>query len=315
MLSRVAESVFWLARYMERTDGMLRVLRTSYIASQDEMRSFDWSSVLQTYGEQLPAAEASRMRNNSRAVLEYLVLNPGNPASLINNITRARENAKAVQDHITKETWHTLNGYYLLIREAYIHEMFRVGDPITALDALIKHGLFLYGTIDITMTRGEAYNFLNIGRYVERAVITTDITDIKLREINYQLDNREETPPNLRYLLYSLSGYEAYLRKARGVELADLVMKQILYDQDFAHSVLYCMNRISRYFKRLAQQSIPESYEQEDFLIGRSLNDLKYSNPDLNDGPGIRNLLIGIRANLLSISQGFNRYYFGHNAS
>ncbi|MFT4095215.1 MAG: alpha-E domain-containing protein [Niabella sp.] len=311
MLSRVAESVFWLARYMERTNGLLRVLRTNYLASQDEMKEYNWQSVLQTYGYLAPE-EIEAIQYNSRAVLEYVMLNRDNDASLINNITRARENAKAVQDHITKEMWHNLNGYYLLIREPGIKQTIKYGDPVTALDALIKHGLFLYGTINVTMSRGEAYNFLNVGRYVERAIITTDVTDIKLKEINYQLNDETVGIPSLRYLLYSLSGYEAYLKVSRGIVEVDTIIKQILYDEDFVHSILYCMVHISRYFKRLYAQSIPESHEHVDFLIGKALNNLKYSNCNLSDGESIRSLLSQIRSDLRSIATAFNKHYFGY---
>ncbi|MGC4235420.1 MAG: alpha-E domain-containing protein [Niabella sp.] len=310
MLSRVAESVFWLARYMERTNGLLRVLRTNYLASQDEMREYNWKSVLQTYGY-LFDEEIAPIQYNSRAVLEYVMLNRNNNASLINNITRSRENAKAVQDHITKEMWHNLNAYYHLIREPNIEQPIKYGDPVTALDALIKHGLFLYGTIDVTMPRGEAYNFLNIGRFMERAIITTDVTDIKLKEIGYDL--QDTATPALRYLLYSLSGYEAYLKSSRGIVEPDTIMKQVLYNEDFVHSILYCMEHISRYFKRLRGQSIPESYEHLDFLIGKGLSSLKYSSCNLKDGLSIKELLAQTREDLHHISAAFNKHYFGYN--
>lgn len=311
MLSRVAESVFWLARYMERTNGLLRVLRTNYIASQDEMREYNWQSVLQTYGYLTPG-QIEAIQYNSREVLKYVMLDRSNNASLINNITRARENAKAVQDHITKEMWHNLNAYYLLIREPNIEDTIQYGDPITALDALIKHGLFLYGTINVTMSRGEAYNFLNVGRYLERAIISTDVTDIKLKEINYKLSN-ETALPALRYLLYSLSGYESYLKNSRGIVEADTIIKQILYDADFVHSVLYCMIHISRYFKRLSNQSIPESYAHVDFLIGKGLSSLKYSDCNLKDGDSIKELLSHVRTDLHGIARAFNQHYFGYS--
>lgn len=311
MLSRVAESVFWMARYMERTNGLLRVLRTNYVASQDEIKQYNWKSVLQTYGY-LTSEEVDTIQYNSRAVLEYVMLEKENEASLINNITRSRENARAVQDHITKEMWHNLNAFYLLIREPDIRQTIQLGDPITALDSLIRYGLLLYGTIDITMSRGEAYNFLNVGRYLERAIIITDVSDIKLKEVNYRLDD-ELTLPSLRYLLYSLSGYEVYLKSSRGVMEPDTIMKQVLYDESFVHSILYCMSHISRYFKRLDGQSIPESYAHMDFLIGKAYNNLRYSTCNLKKGTSIGELLNQTRTDLYNIAVAFNKHYFGYN--
>ncbi|WP_346237943.1 alpha-E domain-containing protein [Niabella insulamsoli] len=310
MLSRVAESVFWLARYMERTNGLLRVLRTNYVASQDEMKEYNWRSVLQTYGYLNPA-QIAKIEYDSRAVLQYVLLDRNNDASLINNITRARENAKAVQDHITKEMWHNLNAYYLLIREPQIEQTVKYGDPLTALDALLKHGLFLYGTITMTMTRGEAYNFLNVGQYLERAIISTDVTDIKLKEVGYDLKH-EAMLPSLRYLLFSLSGYETYLKSSKGVVECESIMKQVLYNQDFVHSILYCMEHIDRYFKRLHLQSISESYQPVQFLIGKGLSNLKYSSCNLKDGASIKSLLVQTRKDLQQISRALNTNYFGY---
>jgi len=79
-----------MARYMERTNGLLRVLRTNYVASQDEIKQYNWRSVLQTYGYLSPS-EMETIQYNSRAVLEYVMLGKENEASLINNITRSRK--------------------------------------------------------------------------------------------------------------------------------------------------------------------------------------------------------------------------------
>src|SRR4051812_40905567 len=116
MLSRVAETIFWLGRYMERTSGMLQVIRTNYISSQDSISDFSWKPVLQLYGE-LHAEEVEKIETNSPKVLEYLVLDRENGASAYNNIRQSRENARAIQDHITKEVWQCLNDFYHFIRD------------------------------------------------------------------------------------------------------------------------------------------------------------------------------------------------------
>jgi uncharacterized alpha-E superfamily protein len=94
MLSRVADAVFWMARYMERTDNVLRMLRTNYIASQDEIQNFDW----QLWVDGLSArSEAVVKVSNYREALRYLVLDKENDSSVLINIVRARENARSVQ--------------------------------------------------------------------------------------------------------------------------------------------------------------------------------------------------------------------------
>lgn len=311
MLSRVADSVFWMARYMERTNGTLRLLRTNYISSQDEVQDFSWQPLLRSYSD-ASVQEIQAIGNDSPKVLEHLLLDRNNGASVFNNITRARENARAVQDHITKEVWQCLNDYYHLIRDKNIHVQVKLGDPVTALDSLIYHGMLYHGTVDITMARGEGFNYLNIGKFLERAILSADMLNIKLTELNYNLQQPVEVPA-LRYLLYSLSGYELYLKTHRGNFQADHVLQQVLYNDNFPHSVSYCLKQLFRYFERLESESLPESYKQLEFLIGRAMNNVKYSSIRLSDSEGLRNFLYQTRQELFGIAAAFNQYYFGNS--
>lgn len=115
MLSRVADTIYWLARYMERTQAMLQVIRIQYIASQDEPQYGGWQPLLYTYGD-LTDKEIAKRAPHTPQVLYHLVFDRENAASVYHNIVRGRENARAVQDHITKEVWQSLNDYYHLIR-------------------------------------------------------------------------------------------------------------------------------------------------------------------------------------------------------
>ena len=235
-----------------------------------------------------------------------------NGASILNNITRARENARAVQDHITKEVWQCLNDYYHLIRDPQIQLQVKSGDPVTALDLLIHHGMLYHGTVDITMARGEGFNFLNIGKFLERAILSADMLNIKLTEMNYDLQQPVEVPA-LRYLLYSLSGYELYLKTHRNNFQVDQVLQQILYNTNFPHSVLYCLQQLSRYFERLKTESLPESYNHLEFLIGKTMNNVKYSTVQTMNSETLHNFLKQTRGELLGIASGFNQYYFGNS--
>ncbi len=308
MLSRVAESIFWMARYMERTNRMLRMLHTKYISSQDEVTDFSWNSVLQTYSDK--GAEHNQLiETNSPRVLAHLIIDKENDFSVINNITRARENARSVQDHITKEVWLCLNEYYHLIREKQIEDNLLSGDPITSLDQLIRHGMLYNGTVDITMAREESFNFLNIGRFLSRAIISIDLLTIKLKEYNYDLAKHADDP-TWRFLLYSLSGYELYLKRNKGRIDANLVIQHVLYNPEFPHSLQYSLNRLTRYFDRLKTESNFENHSQLEFLIGRCSNNIKYSNFS-NNSITLKDFLKQTRKELVEISSSFNKIYFG----
>ncbi|HEV7783101.1 MAG TPA: alpha-E domain-containing protein [Chitinophagaceae bacterium] len=311
MLSRVADSVFWMARYMERTNGMLRVLRTNYISSQDEVKDFSWQVLLRNYSD-APGDEVLAIGNHSVKVLEHLLLDKTNGASVYNTITRARENARAVQDHITKEVWQCLNDYYHLIRDKKVHTQVQHGDPVTSLDMLIHQGMLYHGIVDVTMARGEGFTYLNLGKFLERAILSADMLNIKLTELDYDLEYPVEVPA-LRYLLYSLSGYEFYLKTHRGNFQVEPVLHQILYNEYFPHSVAYCLKQLCRYFERLEGESLPESYKQLEFLIGRAMNHVKYSTVKSTDSEAVKQLLREIREQLLGIAAAFNQYYFGNS--
>lgn len=310
MLSRVANSICWIARYMERTNGMLRLLRTNYISSQDEVAGFSWHSVLRLYSD-LPASKTEQINNHSAKVLEHLILDTNNSASVCNNIYRSRENARAAQDHITKEVWQCLNDYHHLIRNQQIHNQIRYGDPLTAFDALIQHGMLYYGTVDSTMARGEGFNYMNIGKFLERAILSADMLNINLTA----LINNEKQPLDAlewRYLLYALSGYELYLKTYKGkFEIANIV-EQVLYDSNFPHSVLYCLQQLTRYFERLKEESLPDNYSEVEFLIGKTTNRVKYSNIENAGAIAQQNFLNQIRAELFQIANAFNQFYFGN---
>jgi uncharacterized alpha-E superfamily protein len=300
-----------MARYMERTNGMLRLLRTNYILSQDEVKDFSWQPLLCTYSDASLEGKKA-IGNHSPKVLEHLLLDKNNGASVFNNITQARENARAVQDHITKEVWQCLNDYYHLIRNEKIQTQIKFGDPVSAVDLLIDHGMLYHGTVDITMARGEAFNYLNIGKFLERGLLTADMLQIKLTELNYNLQEPVEVPA-LRYLLYSLSGYELYLKTHRGNFQAGFVLDQIIYNENFPHSVSYCLKQLLRYFERLETESLPESYKELEFLIGRSMNNVKYSNVSPADSEGLKKILQQTRSELFEIAAAFNQYYFGNS--
>lgn len=310
MLSRVADTIYWLARYMERTSSMLQVLRTNYIASQDLVNDFSWKPFIQLYGTLKPE-EIELIEQNSRKVLEYMIFDRQNPASAYNNIVQSRENARCIQDHITKEVWQCLNDYYHFLSEPFVEEQVKYGDPVSAIDVMIKNSLLYTGTVDNTMTRDEGFTYMNIGKLLERAIQTTDILRIKLTELNNEKQLSTEAP-GLRYILYSLYGFEIYLKTYKGNFTAQNVLQLVIYNTDFPHSVLYALDRLYRLFERLKPESPPESYAQLDFLIGRTMNNVKYSNVQADDNLLLSDFLFKTRTDLTEIAMTFSKNYFGN---
>ena len=116
MLSRIAESLFWMNRYVERAEGMMRMLKINYVTSLDrnEKEKYNWSPVLQIFTE-LDDAAIEKIKDDTQATLLYIITDKSNTNSIRSIITKARENARGVQDHITREVWESINEYYLKV--------------------------------------------------------------------------------------------------------------------------------------------------------------------------------------------------------
>ncbi|WDF54222.1 alpha-E domain-containing protein [Mucilaginibacter sp. KACC 22063] len=311
MLSRVAASFYWLSRYIERSDGILRMLKINYASSQDSVQGFSWEPVIRIFSG--PDQELiNRLKNDSRAVLKYLVIDKENANSILNIITLARENARSVQEHIPKDLWQCLNEYYHTVKEPRIAAGLKKDDPISILDVLIKQVMLYYGTAEITMERGQTRSFMNIGKYLERAIQSIDILDVKYGSIN---DN-----PNLltditywKHLLQSIGGYELYQKTYRNGLEAENVIEQVVLNNDFPRSVIYSINNIQRYFDRLKNNSNVNDYREISFHIGKLQSNIKYSSVKSIGQVGLHQFLTHTKDDLYKIGSSLNEYYFANS--
>jgi len=310
MLSRVADSLYWMSRYMERADGILRMLKINYASSQDDIQEFSWKPVLKIFSF-MPEADAAKLAQDTRAVLQYMVTDRENVNSVLNIVTQARENGRSVQDHITKEMWQCLNDFYHAVRQDKLITLLQKEDPITVLDSLIKQGVLYFGTTDVTMSRGEGNAFINIGKYLERAVQTADILDIKFNDVQYEPDTPQDTT-YWKFMLMSISGYELYLKTYRSGFNAKNVMEQVLLNESFPRSVLYSVNHLKRYFERLKNDKNIVAFNQVDFMIGKIQSRVKFSTADSILQEGLHIFLTDTKASLFQIANSMSHHYFSH---
>lgn len=311
MLSRVAANLYWLSRYVERSDGLLRMLKINYASSQDTVQEFTWDPVIRLFGNPKDE-EAAKLNNDSRAVLKYMITSKENRNSVLNIITQARENARGVQEHITKDLWQCLNEYYHTVKDARLDRWLQREDPIGTLDILIKQVMLYYGTIEITMERGEGRSFMNIGKYLERGIQSVDLLDMKFGSISDNPDLLTDTT-YWKHLLLSIGGYELYLKTYRSGFEAQNVLEQIVLNNDFPRSVLYAVNHIQRYFDRLKDASSEDGYRKMAFQIGRLQSRIKYSSVSTIGQEGLHLYLTQIRNELYGIGNALNENYFAHS--
>ena len=295
---------------MERADGILRMLKINYASSQDDIQEFSWKPALKIFSF-LPEDKADELAKDSRAVLQYMVTDKENTNSVLNIVTQARENGRSVQDHITKEMWQCLNDFYHAVRQDRLISFLQKEDPITVLDSLIRHGVLYFGTTDVTMSRGEGNAFINIGKFLERALQTADILDIKFINVQYEPEAAADTT-YWKYMLMSISGYELYLKTYRSGFNATNVMEQVLLNETFPRSVLYSINHLHRYFERLKNDKNLAAYNQVDFMIGKIRSRVKFSTSQSILQEGLHHFLTDTRSSLYQIANAFSHHYFSH---
>ncbi|SES27275.1 alpha-E domain-containing protein [Pedobacter rhizosphaerae] len=311
MLSRVASSLYWLSRYVERSDGMLRMLKINYASSQDTIQEFTWKPIIRIFSAD-DEPELLKIQHDSRAVIEYLLFNKDNPNSILNIITLARENARSVQEHIPKDLWQCLNEYYHTMKDEKTLWYVQKDDPITALDILIKQVMLYHGTADSAMERGESRSFMKIGKHLERSIQSIDILDIKFSSISSNPDLLTDIA-YWKHLLLSLGGYELYLKTYRQGFDAKNIIELVMLNNDFPRSALYSMNNIERYFIRLKSENNLEHYNNLSFKIGRLKSMITYSSVNTMAEEELHRYLTEIRSELYGIGNLLNEYYFANS--
>jgi len=311
MLSRVADSLYWMARYMERTDSVLRMLKINYNSSQDAPQDFTWHPVLRIFTS-LDEEEIDRLQHDSRKVLQFMIVDRVNQGSIFNMVTLARENARSVQDHITVELWKCLNEFYHVVRGDRLIYAIQHGDPITVLDTLIKECMLYFGTTDITMFRGEGLQFMNLGKFMERAIQSAEVLDIKLNNLSGDVDKPTDAA-YWKYLLMSISGYSLYLKRYQSGFEARNIIDQVLFNPDFPRSVLYSMNQLERNFERLRSEKNLEGFQKVQFMIGKLRSKVQYSNVQTVYVIGLHDYLTEIMTEIDEIGVGLNQHFFAYS--
>jgi uncharacterized alpha-E superfamily protein len=165
---------------------------------------------------------------------------------------------------------------------------------------------------DSTMFRGEGLGFMNIGKYLERAIQSSDILDVRFSDLSYDLEKSTDTT-YWKYLLLSVSGYALYLKRYRSGIEARNVVDQVLFNVDFPRSVLYSLNQLHRYFGRLRDDQNAEGHARVDFIIGKVRSKVQYSDVQSVTRTGLHNYLKEINNDFYEIGKALNQSYFANS--
>lgn len=242
MISRVAEHCFWLARYLERAEDTARILEVNQTLLLDYHVPIEqqWRPVLIISGiYDMPGEPVAE------AVQNYLTWEEANPYSIVSSLAAARENARIIREVISAEMWERINFYHLWLRAAAARHLYN-RDRCEFYSQVRRINQLIHGIADGTMAHGEAWEFFQLGTYLERACQTARILDVKYHIVLPTVEQVGTPVDNAHWvaILTSCSGYEPFHKRVRQAqETAQAVADFLILDRRFPRSVLYCLTR------------------------------------------------------------------------
>jgi uncharacterized alpha-E superfamily protein len=286
MLSRTADHLFWMSRYTERAENTARMLSVSYDTSMLPMRAEDatrvWQGVL-SISELIPAYQSRYGEVTRDNVLFFMVADERNPASIVACLRAARENARAVRGALTTEIWETQNQTWLALRTQLSGGA--LGKDPGQLFEWVKYRSHLARGVALgTMLQDEAFNFVRMGTFLERADNTARLLDVRFHAVErdyHGVDFSRKAGPQLDFyhwsaLLRSVSAFEVYRKVYRDVITPARVADLLVLRADMPRSLHACMREVVDNLKAVAHEGSQESQRK----AGRLLADLQYGRID-----------------------------------
>ncbi len=262
MISRIAESCFWLNRYVERADNTARLLgvNRSFVLDVPLAPQEQWWPIVVVAGEQ------HRMRQlvgdngavDGETVQDYLTWNADNPVSIYSSIRQARENARTIREVISLETWEAINTLWHWLKRGPGRRQYR-DDPDAFYRRVREFAATFQGTCHNTMLHEAPFDFMRLGMLLERAGWTARILDVKHHMLG-QHDSGDRTPLEAAHsmaLLRSCSATEPFLKRVRQPPTPDRVVRFLLFTETFPRSVIHCVDRVENFLRRIRPGSGP----------------------------------------------------------
>lgn len=255
MLSRTADNLYWIARYMERAETAARLLevgaRISLLPSASGYRS-DWDSLLRASGNGA-GYTAKYGAPDQKNIESWFFFDRDNPNSVASCITSARENGRIVRTALTTQVWDALNSAFQELRQ--IESRRSVQELSRLTDWVMRHTAMVRGSIDATLLRNDGYNFLNIGYYLERGDSTARLMDVKYYVLLPQVDFVGSGLDNDQWsmLLRALGSHRAFHWAYGGEITAAKIAHFLILNPQCPRSLITCVAGMANHMSRLAK--------------------------------------------------------------
>lgn len=319
MLSRTASQLYWMSRYMERAENLVRMLDVTQSLSlmpQSRGAATELAAPLAVTGS-LQAYQAKHAKFDAKRLFEYMALDLDNPASVLSCLRSSRENAHAVRGQITAEMWEAVNATWL---EAKALPKRLSGNPSAFFDWVKERSHLMRGATVGTLQRGDAYCFIRLGTFIERADNTARLLDVKSQLIEPAEDSlqpvaiRQDSSADFyawSALLRSLSAFEAYHAVYRDALDARRVAELLILRADVPRSLRSCMAQVADVLPQIESQGgALDAGRLPKRRAGELLLGLQYADIDQLLASGLHRWVTQFLSESAALSEAIRQAYF-----
>lgn len=302
MLSRVADSLFWMSRYLERAEHTARVMNVQLnlmLERGAETDNRDWERVLRSLGIE------NEKDLDAFAFAQSLLHSTSSPSSIVSCMSSARENARQVREQISSEMWERLNRVF--------HEVKDTDEDADARDFLqaIKEGVQLFqGVTDSTMTHGEGWQFIQAGRHLERAVSVAMLVGVHFEEFQAAWGDLE--PLEWIGLLQSCTAFEAYCKAYTAELRPDRVAEFLVLNPVFPHSVRFSADALAAALKQIGGEVSSRRSARVERIAGRMQATLAFGQIDEIMSGGLPAYLDTVRRQCVQVHSALYQTYISY---
>ena len=318
MLSRTADHLYWMARYMERAENTARMLDVNYQASLLPQSTDEavkgWKGLL-SISELTNHYAKEHGDVNALEVMRYMVSDEANPSSIRNCLRAARENARAVRGTLTTEVWETQNQTWLEFQRMVATGAFD-REPSTGFEWVKFRSHLSRGVTVGTMLQDESFHFLRLGSFLERADNTARLLDVKFHAVDTEYfgagtgSGQTQGAKDIEYdfyhwsaILRSVSGFEVYRKAYRNVILPEKVAELLMLRPDMPRSLAACMNEVVANLSFVANEQSGETLRR----AGKLRSDLEFARIDEILATGLHAYLTQFLERVATLGVGISR--------
>lgn len=310
MLSRVADSLYWMSRYLERAEHTARVVDVSLAQSLDqtpEGRERRWERVLNGLGARVAASEPY-------AIVEELTFDQANPNSIVYSIAQARENARQIREQISSEMFEQINSLYLQVHGTAVSAFWNA-EPHQFFKAVREGSHLFQGISDSTISHSEGWRFVQVGRFLERATSTSALVDTQFAALGEgELLAEDVQYLDLVGLLKSCTAFEAYCRAYTADIQRERVAEFLLLNSEFPRSVRFAADVVQNALSAVARSTGQRYAGRAERLAGRLSASLDYGQVDEIMADNLHDYLATIQEQCGEIHTAIYQAYISYSA-